>query len=84
MPGGDKKGPLGEGPMTGRQMGICGSRKNQAHQNDETFYGNGQGMGGGRNFGQGNGQGRGRGNRAGSAMGRGRGNGRGRSFGRGN
>ena len=78
MPGGDKKGPLGEGPMTGRQMGVCGSRKNQVFQNDETFYGNGHGMGGGRNLGHG------RGNRTGSSMGRGRGNGRGRGFGRGN
>jgi hypothetical protein len=23
MPGGDKTGPMGEGPMTGRRAGIC-------------------------------------------------------------
>jgi len=23
MPGGDKTGPMGQGPMTGRRMGIC-------------------------------------------------------------
>ena len=23
MPGGDRKGPMGEGPMTGRGLGLC-------------------------------------------------------------
>ncbi len=82
MPGGDKKGPLGDGPMTGRQLGVCGCRRNQAPQNDEAIYVDSQVMDDGRNFGRGNGQGRGRGNRACRAIGRG--NGRGRGFGRGN
>jgi len=64
MPGGDKTGPNGEGPMTGRQMGVCGQRRNQAYGNEQTYYA-GQGMGCRRGFG------RGRGNRGGRGGGRG-------------
>ncbi len=49
MPGQDRTGPTGQGPMTGRGMGPCGR---------------GQGYGGGRGFGRGAGFGRGMGWRA--------------------
>lgn len=26
MPGGDGKGPMGQGPLTGRGLGICGGK----------------------------------------------------------
>lgn len=28
MPGGDKTGPLGQGPLTGRRMGFCAGNEN--------------------------------------------------------
>lgn len=51
MPRGDRTGPLGEGPMTGRQLGYGAGY-------DSPGYNKGQGMGFGRGF-----FGRGRGNR---------------------
>lgn len=54
MPGRDKTGPQGDGPMTGRRMGNCADNENQPG----TFFGRG-----GR-FGMG------RGNRRGYGMGR--------------
>jgi hypothetical protein len=33
MPRGDKKGPLGEGPMTGRGAGFCGGGKTPGYAN---------------------------------------------------
>lgn len=44
MPRGDRTGPLGGGPMTGRQMGYCA---------DEDATGYGRRCGGGRGRGQG-------------------------------
>lgn len=64
MPGGDRTGPGGFGPMTGRRMGFCTGnvQPNFSYRN----------MGFGRNFGRGFGMGRG--------MGRGIGFGRGYWF----
>jgi Family of unknown function (DUF5320) len=71
MPGRDKMGPAGQGPMTGRRMGIC----NETNASADAPMGNGYGYGGGG--------GRGRGSRGGGGGGRGRGfgGGRGRGFG---
>lgn len=58
MPGGDRTGPAGEGPMTGRKLGFCGGGDGPG------WAGAGRGMGrgrGGRGFGRGRGVGRGRG-----------------------
>lgn len=57
MPGGDRTGPLGEGPMTGRGMGLCGSYPTPDHAQS------GLGRGFGRGFGRGRGLGGGRGGR---------------------
>ncbi|MGM0681979.1 MAG: DUF5320 domain-containing protein [Thermodesulfobacteriota bacterium] len=43
MPRGDRTGPQGQGPMTGRGMGKCGGKAGQ---------GRGQGIGRGRGLGQ--------------------------------
>lgn len=51
MPGGDRTGPLGNGPMTGRGAGYCGGYSGPGYTN------NGFGAGFGRGFG---GRGRGR------------------------
>jgi hypothetical protein len=32
MPGGDRTGPQGQGPMTGRGMGPCGGRRTGSRQ----------------------------------------------------
>ncbi len=69
MPGFDRRGPLGKGPMTGRGLGPCGTGK-ATHFNDEG-YGVGRG---GRPWGGGNGHcwGGGRGHRHGFQAGMGR------------
>lgn len=67
MPGLDKTGPFGEGPMTGRRMGRCTNfgafqqNKNNAseHETNENFPDNTQGQGLGFGFGRGRGRGRG-------------------------
>ena len=59
MPGGDRTGPMGQGPRTGRGAGYCGP-------NDQPGFATAGGRGG---FGFGFGRGRGRG------FGRGRGRG---------
>jgi hypothetical protein len=60
MPGRDKKGPEGMGPMTGRQMGDCTTVKQQQDSPEATemkrTYGGRSGEGGG--FGRGMGGGR--------------------------
>jgi len=48
MPGGDRTGPLGQGPMTGRRAGFCTG-------NNAPGYNNGPPMGLGRGFGRGRG-----------------------------
>ncbi len=61
MPRGDRTGPNGMGPMTGRGAGVCGGNANPGFMN----AGYGRGMGGGRGggFGRRCGCGGGRGNR---------------------
>ena len=82
MPGFDKTGPMGQGPLTGRKRGRC--RDNQTilkektsedtiKNKEEVLYGLGRGgrpRGGGR-----------MGNRFGGGFGKGGGRGRGRGFG---
>ena len=53
MPRGDRTGPQGEGPLTGRGYGDCRPRGG--------FYGRGRSFGQGQGIGQGQGFGRGRG-----------------------
>ncbi|MGD8534675.1 MAG: DUF5320 domain-containing protein [Candidatus Aminicenantes bacterium] len=65
MPRGDRTGPMGLGPMTGRGMGLCGGNPGPGY-----MYG-GPGFGFGRGFGRGLGFGRGYGR--GMGFGRGRG-----------
>ncbi len=60
MPGFDKSGPGGQGPMTGRGMGNC---QTQGQTNMPMGGGRGMGMGGGRGLGRGAGVGGGRGMR---------------------
>ncbi len=71
MPGLNKQGPTGEGPMTGRRMGRCnpnnkGKTDDEILQNQdgttpeqENFPGRGLGRGRGRGFNKGMGLGRG-------------------------
>jgi len=54
MPRGDRMGPMGEGPRTGRGLGYCAGY-------DSAGYTRGFGNGYGNHFGQGYGYGRGRG-----------------------
>jgi hypothetical protein len=54
MPGGNKTGPQGQGPMTGRGLGYCAGYPNPGSLNN--FYGRGI-SGLGRIFGRGIGQG---------------------------
>lgn len=75
MPGGDRTGPQGTGPKTGKGQGICNSDKGK-------FQNQGQGKGSGRGQGQGGGSGRGQGQ--GGGFGRGQGQGKGSGKGRGN
>lgn len=55
MPGGDRTGPLGHGPMTGRAAGFCAGYPEPGYVNA------GFGQGRGRGFGYGRGRGGGRG-----------------------
>lgn len=70
MPFGDRTGPLGYGPMTGRGAGFCAGYNMPGYMNSNVPR---RGMGWGRGFGRGRGRGGGRG------FGRGFG-GRGRGF----
>jgi uncharacterized protein DUF5320 len=45
MPGGDKTGPSGMGPMTGRGVGFCAGSNAPGYMN--SGFGRGRGMGGG-------------------------------------
>ncbi len=53
MPSGDRTGPLGQGPMTGRRMGFCAGFNNPGFMN--SGFGRGFGRGSGRGFGRGRG-----------------------------
>ncbi|MBW1932293.1 MAG: DUF5320 domain-containing protein [Deltaproteobacteria bacterium] len=57
MPGGDRTGPLGMGPMTGRAAGFCAGFPVPGYANPVggrgMGWGRGRGMGRGRGFGRG-------------------------------
>ncbi len=72
MPRGNKKGPMGHGPSTGRGLGFCTGHQEPGFTADAPRRG-----GAGRAQRQGQGQGRGRG----MGMGRGQGRGMGRAMG---
>ena len=62
MPGLNRKGPQGEGPMTGRRMGRCnpdnrGKSDDEISQSQNNSFQPGQGMG--RGMGRGRGAGKG-------------------------
>ena len=59
MPGGDRTGPMGAGPMTGRGVGLCAGYTMPGYMNPA--YGRGFRGGRGRGFGRGFGGGGGRG-----------------------
>jgi hypothetical protein len=65
MPGGDRTGPLGMGPMTGRAAGYCAGYAVPGYMNPvpgRGFFGRGRGRGWfGRGMGRGFGRGRGMG-----------------------
>ncbi|MGM0375740.1 MAG: DUF5320 domain-containing protein [Bacteroidota bacterium] len=67
MPGGDKNGPMGQGPMTGRSLGFCGGYDAPGYTK-----GYGQVAGRGAGFGRGRMQGRGKGMGPGRGIGPGR------------
>jgi len=73
MPGGDRTGPRGEGPMTGWGQGFCAQPSDGAQPNPDQPRQGGFWRGLGRCFGFGRGWG----------MGKGRGRGIGRGFGQG-
>jgi hypothetical protein len=52
MPRGDRTGPQGLGPMTGRRMGRCAGNKNviKGFGSGRGFFGRGQRQGGGFGF----------------------------------
>lgn len=59
MPGGDRTGPMGMGPMTGRGMGLCAGYPAPAYMHPGSGYGMGRGMGWGRGMRRSFGYGRG-------------------------
>jgi len=61
MPRGDKTGPWGQGPMTGRRAGYCAGYDRPGYANPAFGYGRGFGRGFGRGMGRGFGRGWGRG-----------------------
>lgn len=61
MPRGDRTGPMGGGPRTGRSMGFCSGYSTPGFMNPGAGYGYGRGMGYGRGWGRGMGLARGRG-----------------------
>jgi hypothetical protein len=61
MPRGDRTGPWGAGPMTGRAAGYCAGYPVPGYMNPGRGYGRGWGRGYGRGWGRGWGRGFGRG-----------------------
>ena len=53
MPGGDRTGPLGFGPRTGRAAGYCAGYPNPGYMSPGPGFGRGFGRGWGRGFGRG-------------------------------
>ncbi len=58
MPRGDRRGPDGSGPMTGRGMGFCAGNEAPGYMSDGFGGGRGTGFGKGRGAGMGRGYGR--------------------------
>ncbi|MBN1784444.1 MAG: DUF5320 domain-containing protein [Candidatus Bathyarchaeota archaeon] len=58
MPRGDRTGPWGTGPMTGRAAGYCAGYPVPGYMNPTGGYGGGRGRGRGRGWGGGFGRGR--------------------------
>lgn len=54
MPGGNKTGPLGEGPKTGRGLGYCSGSDHPGFQNSGQNVAFGFGRGWGNRWGRGN------------------------------
>lgn len=55
MPAGDRTGPRGIGPITGRGLGFCAGYPTPGYMNSTPgrgFFGRGRGFGGGRGFGR--------------------------------
>lgn len=52
MPRGDRTGPAGMGPMTGRGAGFCAGYGTAGYMNNAGTYGGGRGFGGRRGFGR--------------------------------
>ena len=77
MPKGDRTGPTGQGPATGRALGFCSGFDAPGYSKG---FGNGTGRGSGFGGGSGYGFGRGRGIGFGTGRGRGMGYGRGRNI----
>ena len=48
MPGGDRTGPIGEGPRTGRGLGICNGNEDPGFTNSRPFSWRGRGFRGRR------------------------------------
>jgi len=63
MPQGDRTGPMGQGPRTGRTLGFCAGYDTPGYAK-----GFGEGMGRGFGFGRGRGMGYGRGSNFGSSF----------------
>ena len=61
MPGGDRTGPRGMGPLTGRHMGYCAGYATPGYTNPGPGYGPGMGYGRGMGWGRGGYGGGGRG-----------------------
>jgi hypothetical protein len=61
MPGGDRTGPMGFGPMTGRAAGLCAGYPTPGYMNPGPGRGMAWGRGGGWGYGRGYGRGFGRG-----------------------
>jgi hypothetical protein len=55
MPGGDRTGPWGYGPRTGRAAGYCSGFDVPGYANRTAWTGAGRGLGRGRGFGRGRG-----------------------------
>lgn len=79
MPGLNRTGPEGQGPGTGRRMGVCRPQKDVEESTTSSFANDAENPENdnfmGRGFGRGQGKGRGRGLRGGRGYGRGRGRG---------
>jgi hypothetical protein len=53
MPGGDRTGPEGRGPMTGRRAGFCTGNQAPGYEKPRYGFGRGLGRGSGRGYGRG-------------------------------